>query len=98
MKRFVRNKQRDSRRPLPIWLGGVVALLVLCIQPRAGAATVSWRGGTNNWNVATNWSSGSVPLAGDDVIITNLTRGALVHLSNSTPAFASLTVAGSATV
>ncbi|MBI3987382.1 MAG: G8 domain-containing protein, partial [Lentisphaerae bacterium] len=72
--------------------------LLLGLLPPAAQAAKSWLGGTNYWTVASNWSSGTIPVAGDDVIITNLTRGALVYLSNSTPALASLTVAGSAAV
>ena len=37
------------------------------------AATVTWVGNNNNWNDPANWSSGTVPVAADDVIINKVT-------------------------
>ncbi|MBI3987654.1 MAG: hypothetical protein HY343_12075, partial [Lentisphaerae bacterium] len=61
------------------------------------AATVYWLGGTNDWNDGPSWNSGSAPNAGDDVIITNGAQGGMPILSGASPAFNSLTIAGSPT-
>jgi hypothetical protein len=33
------------------------------------AATITWNGTNGNWNTAANWSTGTVPTANDDVVI-----------------------------
>ena len=45
---------------------------------QAHSAVVNWIGGTGDWNVATNWSSGTFPTAADDVNI--LTNGVTVTI------------------
>ncbi len=51
-----------------------------------------WRGGTGDWFAASNWSGAFPPAAGSEVAITS--ASALVWLTNSTPALASLVVRG----
>ena len=33
------------------------------------AATATWMGGNGNWDIAANWSTGSIPTANDDAVI-----------------------------
>src|ERR1051326_2725814 len=43
------------------WLSLACALLVAGGWGDARAATVSWTGGSGDWNTATNWSTGALP-------------------------------------
>jgi hypothetical protein len=52
-------------------------------------------GGDGNWSTAGNWSNGSVPASGDDVVIP---EGATVTLGSGTATVNSLTVDGALTV
>jgi hypothetical protein len=52
------------------------------------AATVSWVGGNGDWNTTTNWSTGSLPAADDDVVISSgpaitITHSAGTHTVHS---------------
>ncbi|MBI2441767.1 MAG: hypothetical protein HYV35_10400 [Lentisphaerae bacterium] len=78
------------------WLLG---LILACALPgRALAATVTWlpTGGTNDWFAETNWSSGTWPTNGDEVIIANANIGVL--LTNSTYPLGSLVISNKATL
>ena len=48
----------------------IFVFLFLLTPVLASAATITWSGGgaDNNWNTALNWSGGSVPGSGDNVI------------------------------
>jgi hypothetical protein len=46
-------------------------MALLMILPALNALNISWSGGNGNWNVASNWSSGTVPVSGDIVYISN---------------------------
>ena len=50
--------------------GFAIALLILMtFAPRAGAAAKVWDGSSNgNWGTAANWSGGTAPNAGDDLV------------------------------
>ena len=51
---------------------------------RAEAAIVSWVGGSGDWNIATNWSTGALPGPGDDVVISPVTTSIAVTHSLGT--------------
>ncbi len=72
--------------------------LVLLVMGMMNGAQVRWitPSGTNDWFVATNWSSGTIPQDGDDVLITNNNVGVL--LTNSTAYLSSLTISNKATL
>jgi len=78
--------------PLGCLLLGVV-LLAHCLATAARAATVSWTNPAGgDWNTATNWSTGTVPAAGDAVFIA--TDGTYTVSLNVSAAVASLTLGG----
>jgi hypothetical protein len=59
----------------------------------AQGATPTWKAATTgDWFTAANWTDGSIPLAGDDVVVTN--AGSSILLTNSTPYLGSLLLAG----
>ncbi|MFC1461303.1 hypothetical protein ACFLQR_02145, partial [Verrucomicrobiota bacterium] len=72
------------------WIGVVIFTLMVCAgSSMAGVKT--WKNNTTgNWSVAVNWNEGAVPMAGDEVVITN--TGANVTLSGSTALLGSLTL------
>ena len=43
--------------------------LFLTFLPSLHGATVSWIGGSGDWNTTNNWSTGAMPGAGDNVVI-----------------------------
>ena len=47
------------------------------------AATVSWVGGSGDWNVVTNWSTGILPGADDDVVIDSGPNITVTHSSDA---------------
>src|SRR5512146_2201808 len=49
------------------------------------AATVTWNGGSGLWSAATQWSSGTVPTAADDVVIP-ASAGDIITLQGSASA------------
>ena len=55
------------------------------------AVTKTWSGGAGSWNTGANWSGGTVPAAGDDVVI-NATAGTIVAINVSPPSLLSITV------
>jgi len=66
----------SARTSLPLFAGlKSVFLLVLCTQLSSlisqplSAATVSWIGGSGDWNTTANWSTGALPGPDDDVVI-----------------------------
>ncbi len=57
---------------------GYLTVLLLLISSSVSAATKTWAGGTGagkNWNTGANWSGGTAPVAGDDIIFN--TAGAI---------------------
>ncbi len=63
-------------------------------------AELVWTGTTStNWNISTNWSTGSVPTASDNVIIPNVTNDPVVTQSGSSLAVCNnITIASGAVV
>ncbi len=45
----------------------LASLLSFTMQAQAG--TITWTGGTTDWNTGSNWSGAAVPLSTDDVVI-----------------------------
>ena len=69
------------------WLGLIMGLALAGAVPavvRAGVKTWLPISGTNVWAVDGNWSGGTMPVAGDDVVITN--PNVSVVISAGTPA------------
>jgi RHS repeat-associated protein len=51
-------------------VSGRLVLALLCLtSPPLRAATVTWVGGSGDWNTAANWSTGVLPGPSDDVVI-----------------------------
>lgn len=82
-----------------LWAIGV---LQVCVSGAAPGATVTWTNtvGTNDWFVGANWSGGSYPTNGDDVIITNTIAGNNfgVLLTNSTDSLSSILLSNKCTL
>ena len=70
-----------------IILGGLIAAAIFGLGPQAQAAICWWNvsGGTNNWSIATNWLSGTVPqAAGDTANLTyNIAANTTVNLNQA---------------
>ena len=65
-------------------LGAMATMAVLALGAQNASAQSSWNGGTGNWNVAGNWTPGSVPNSSTtDVTITGTsTTASVVTLNN----------------
>ena len=76
----------------------LMAIVVVLVAVGLWAADVTWTGAdatdSTDWFAPDNWSGAAVPAAGDSVTIGS---GASVVLSASTPALASISVAGTLT-
>lgn len=71
-----------------------IILVVMAVTAQAG--TKNWKTATTgNWSTVASWVENALPIAGDDVIITN--AGAAAILSTSTPLLNSVLVKGSIT-
>lgn len=88
------NRWGGYRFSMAMAMGLAVAAWALVELTAAGAVVWLPTSGTNDWFEPTNWSAGSVPGPGSDVVITN--RNAGVLLTNSTPLLASLTISNQA--
>ena len=56
-------------------------------------ATVAWTGNTDgDWNTVTNWSTGALPNAGDDVIFNTTSRDVTVSSSVASTNYGSIRV------
>ncbi len=86
--------QRPTRRHLA-W----VATRLEALESRTLLSTVNWinpSGG--NWDLAANWSSGSVPGAGDDVVINTASLATVTINTGDTESVKSLTTAANDTL
>jgi hypothetical protein len=70
------NPTRDRRQPRPAAPRRKLALEIL--EDRVVPAAVTWIAGNGDWDVATNWSTGTVPGAADDVDI-NVSGVTITH-------------------
>ena len=61
-------------------------------EDRTVPAIITWIGGTGDWSTAANWSTGTVPGAGDDVVIPS--GSVVTHTSNSAETVYSLRLDG----
>jgi RHS repeat-associated protein len=57
-----------KQRLLNLSVAGL-ALFAVCRPIHVNAATVTWVGGSGDWETATNWSTGQLPGPSDDVVI-----------------------------
>lgn len=71
-------------KPMPRnTLAAALAALLLAAGPAAHAASSTWNGTTSpNWTNAPSWLSGSLPLAGDDLIISDVTANNALTLND----------------
>lgn len=74
--------------------GGCTSTATTGITVSLSCATNSWSGGTGNWNVAGNWSCGTVPDGSTDIAITSGTP--TLNTDFTLPAGKSLTLSGTA--
>lgn len=70
------------KRQLLKW-GMAILLVVLSFSETARAATVSWIGGSGDWNTTANWSTGNLPGTNDDVVIGAGTSVTVTHSSGT---------------
>ena len=84
------------------WLGLIMGLALAGAVPavvRAGVKTWLPTSGTNVWAVDGNWSGGTMPVAGDDVVITNRNVGVVVSaVAPASGWLNSLTISNTATL
>lgn len=57
-------------RPHPLLLAPLALAAALMASPPAQAATKNWLCTSNYWDIASCWSGGTVPVAGDQVFVT----------------------------
>lgn len=88
-----------TKKPLLIVaIFSLAALGVVLTPSSAWAATRTWDGGAadNNWNSATNWSTDTAPVAGDDLVFpANIADRETVNNITAGTSFNSITFSGS---
>ena len=84
-----RSQGRGFKTDSPTVDAGVYTEAVVYDGPTSPANT--WTGTSGDWCDPTNWSLGRAPAAGDEV---SIPAGAMVSLSNATPALADIVVHG----
>lgn len=90
-KRFLTNKS------LFVAIFGIATIAVALTPSAAWAATRTWDGGAadNNWNSATNWSTDTAPVAGDDLVFpANVADRTAVNNITAGTSFNSITFSG----
>jgi hypothetical protein len=70
-----------SNIKIPKTMKNIITLLSLFVlaQQQTLALTCTWIGGNSDWNIASNWDTGTVPTGADDVIINAM--GSQVNIS-----------------
>ena len=63
-------------------VSGLALFISLLLSPAEGA-TVSWVGGSGDWNTTNNWSTGALPNPGDDVVIGSGPAITITHSSGA---------------
>jgi hypothetical protein len=72
-------------------VASAIAVNILIFSISLSAATVTWVGGSGDWNTAANWSSGALPGINDDVVINPTNTAITVTHSSGSHAVNSLT-------
>lgn len=89
----------QAERRVPFWVLFVVSLAFLLAGPGGAvrAEVKTWDGSANGlWSTNANWTDGSAPLAGDDLVFpTSVTRLNVTNDFNPPRAFRSITLLGS---
>ena len=72
---FPPRRSLSALRASTAMTGGVIAaMLVFQPAPAQAQGTNTWIGTDGNWNNTANWSLGTVPYQGDDVVISTFTN------------------------
>src|SRR5690349_3405025 len=88
-----------TRRHKPVRKRRAWGLAVEALEDRIVPSLVTWTNpGSGNWDTAANWSGGSVPGAGDDVVINTAAAATVTVLSGDAESVLSLTTAGTDTM
>src|SRR4051794_26929362 len=66
---------------IPAFFPVLLTLLTALIVAQTRAATVSWTGGSGDWNTPSNWSGAALPGPDDDVVIDQPANITVTHLS-----------------
>ena len=64
-------------------LPALLIVMAALVVSQARAATVSWGGGTGDWNTPANWSTGALPSPDDDVVIDRPGEITVTHSSGT---------------
>jgi hypothetical protein len=78
------RRRRSAGQPIPL-----VRPRLEILEDRTVLSTVHWIGGSGDWSTATNWDKGSIPGAGDDVVI-NVAGINVTHTSSANESIHSL--------
>lgn len=84
-------------RPFTITVSTTESNLGAADAQTFGTAATTANAGPNNWDTASNWSGGAVPVGADDVIIEAATSDILYGLAQSAVTLTSLTIKASYT-
>src|SRR6516162_5949358 len=90
VRRMPGQKRRRTSRPQTLQRQ---RLILESLEERALPSTVTWIGGSGDWDTASNWSDGTtkrLPGPADDAVI-NITGISVTHLTTATDSVHSLT-------
>src|SRR6266849_1626555 len=84
LRRLSRLLSKKSRRGDPMGSRRLIGfpLMIELLEDRTLLSTVSWIGGSGDWNDTSHWSTGALPGATDDVQI-NVSGITVTHFSGS---------------
>lgn len=89
-------RKPDPRRAARRWAMITAGLVLGLVARHSPAAIITWNGAAgNSWNNSGNWSTGNIPAAADDVILT--TSGTLISTLGAAQSAGSLSFSGSDT-